>query len=87
MERRPVAVSDVASLLGVSINTVNAWRKRAAGAKQVEPFPPAVGKVAGIDYWWEDEVLAWARRTGRVKAASDEPSAGHREGTSTSAET
>jgi uncharacterized protein YjcR len=65
-ERRPVAVSDIAEMLGVSINTVNAWRKRAAGAKQVEPFPPAAGKVAKkIDYWWADEVLAWAQRTGR----------------------
>jgi len=66
-DRRPVAVSDIAALLGVSINTVNAWRKRAAGAKQVEPFPPAVGKVAGADYWWADEILAWAGRTGRIK--------------------
>ncbi|MEV6159449.1 hypothetical protein AB0L53_54865 [Nonomuraea sp. NPDC052129] len=64
---RPVAVSDIAVLLGVSINTVNAWRKRAAGAKQVEPFPPAVGKVAGADYWWADEILAWAKRTGRIR--------------------
>lgn len=64
---RPVAVSDIAVLLGVTVNTVNAWRKRAAGAKQVEPFPPASGKVAGTDYWWDDDVLAWARRTGRLK--------------------
>ncbi|MGJ6961163.1 hypothetical protein ACSDR0_04575 [Streptosporangium sp. G11] len=63
----PVAVSDVAALLGVTVNTVNQWRKRAASAKQVEPFPPASGKVAGTDYWWADEILAWAKRTGRVK--------------------
>lgn len=67
-------MSDVAALLGVSTNTVNAWRKRAAGAKQVEPFPPAVGKVAGADYWWEDQVIGWARRTGRLPA---EPAADH----------
>ncbi|MGW2143218.1 helix-turn-helix domain-containing protein [Nonomuraea bangladeshensis] len=69
----PVAVSDIAALLGVSVHTVNQWRKRAAGAKQVEPFPPAVGKVAGADYWWADEILAWAARTGRRS--------GHSEGT------
>ncbi|MEU8275685.1 hypothetical protein ACFYOK_10915 [Microbispora bryophytorum] len=66
-ERRPVAVSDVAEMLGVSVNTVNAWRKRAAGAKQVEPFPPAVGKVAHMDYWWDTDIRAWAERTGRLK--------------------
>ncbi|MEV6152634.1 hypothetical protein AB0L53_20020 [Nonomuraea sp. NPDC052129] len=63
---RPLAMSDVATLLSVSVNTVNAWRKRAAGAKQVEPFPPAAGKVANMDYWWEDQILAWAQRTGRT---------------------
>lgn len=66
-------MSDVAVLLGVSINTVHAWRKRAAGAKQVEPFPQPEGKVAGADYWWADEILAWAARTGRRP--------GHTEGT------
>lgn len=64
---RPVAVSDIADLLGVTVNTVNQWRKRAASAKQVEPFPPAAGKIAATDYWWADEIQAWARRTGRLK--------------------
>lgn len=64
---RPVAVSDIGVLLGVSINTVNAWRKRAAGAKQVEPLPQPAGKVAGADFWWADDILAWAQRTGRLK--------------------
>lgn len=65
---RPLAMSDIAALLGVTVNTVNAWRKRAAGAKQVEPFPAPAGKVATkIDYWWEDHIVEWARRTGRLK--------------------
>lgn len=63
----PLAVSDIAALLGVAVDTVNQWRKRAASAKQVEPFPPAAGKVAHVDYWWSDEILAWARRTERIK--------------------
>ncbi|MEU6725544.1 helix-turn-helix domain-containing protein [Nonomuraea wenchangensis] len=72
---RPVAVSDIADLLGVSVNTVNQWRKRAASAVKVTPFPPAEGKVAGIDYWWEDKILDWARLTERLKpAAPDRPS-------------
>lgn len=66
-ERIPVAVSDIAPLLGVSVNTVNQWRKRAASAKQVEPFPAAAGKVAGTDYWWDTDIRAWAKRTGRLK--------------------
>ncbi|MFF4417057.1 hypothetical protein ACFYY8_31440 [Streptosporangium sp. NPDC001559] len=66
-DRQPVAVSDIAVLLGVSVNTVNQWRKRAASATRVEPFPPAVGKVAGVDYWWADQIRDWARRTGRLK--------------------
>jgi len=70
---RPVAVSDIADLLGVSVNTVNQWRKRAASAVRVTPFPPAAGKVAATDYWWEDEILAWADKTGRRKTP---PSAG-----------
>lgn len=64
---RPLAVSDVATFLAVSVHTVNQWRRRAATAKQVEPFPPPAGKVAGVDYWWEDDVVGWARRTGRLK--------------------
>jgi hypothetical protein len=68
---RPVAVSDIAALLGVSVHTVNQWRKRAAGLKQVEPMPPPVGKVAGADYWWADEILAWAERTGRAPSQPD----------------
>lgn len=63
----PVAVSDIAVLLGVSVHTVNQWRKRAAGMKQATPFPPAVGKVAGADYWWADQILEWADQTGRRK--------------------
>lgn len=66
-ERRPVAVSDIAALLGVSVHTVNQWRRRAASAKQVEPFPPPSGKVAGVDYWWDHDIFGWAERTGRLK--------------------
>lgn len=69
---RPVAVSDIADLLGVSVNTVNQWRKRAASAVRVTPFPPAVGKVAGVDYWWEDLILEWAEKTGRRKQPAGE---------------
>jgi len=72
----PLAVSDIAALLGVSVHTVNQWRKRAAGTKQVEPLPPAAGKVAGMDYWWSDEILSWAKRTGRIRIDS-----GHTQGT------
>ncbi|MFF0860869.1 helix-turn-helix domain-containing protein [Nonomuraea sp. NPDC003560] len=64
---RPVAVSDIAALLDVSVHTVHQWRKRAASAKRVEPFPDPAGTVAGADYWWADQVLAWAKRTGRIK--------------------
>jgi hypothetical protein len=68
---RPLAVSDIAVILEVSVNTVNQWRKRAAGAQRVEPFPPAAGEVGGMAYWWEDEILAWAGRTGRLKTPRD----------------
>jgi hypothetical protein len=64
---RPVAVSDIADVLGVSVNTVNQWRKRAVKTVKAIPFPPAEGKVAGVDYWWEDKILDWARESGRLK--------------------
>lgn len=63
----PVAVSDIAALLGVSVHTVNQWRKRAAGMKQAVPFPPPEGKVAGADFWWADKILEWATQSGRRK--------------------
>ncbi|MFF0309785.1 hypothetical protein ACFYSC_20345 [Streptosporangium sp. NPDC004379] len=72
-ERHPVAVGDIAVLLAVSVHTVNQWRQRAAHAKRVEPFPPAAGKVAGVDYWWDLDILGWAQRTGRIKEASPGP--------------
>lgn len=68
---RPVAVSDIAELLGVSVNTVNQWRKRAATAVKVIPFPPAAGKVAGTDYWWEDQIIDWAKATQRLKPSAE----------------
>lgn len=71
-DHKPVAVSDIAALLGVSVNTVNQWRKRAAGATKAIPFPPAVGKVAGIDYWWDDQILDWAKASGRLKQTAGE---------------
>jgi hypothetical protein len=35
--------------VAVSINTVNCWRK----------------KTAGADYCWADEILTWSKRAGR----------------------
>lgn len=66
-ERRAVSVGGIAALLGVSPNTVKAWIKRGPGMKDKEALPQPVDEVSpqGPVYWWSDDVIAWARRTGR----------------------
>ena len=65
--RSRVTINGVARMFGVNKATARQWRDFAVIVKQVEPFPPAAGKVAATDYWWADEIQAWARRTGRLK--------------------
>lgn len=64
----PVGIDGIAEALGVSENTVIAWRRRSKEWVNVEPFPEAEGKISGRDWWWLSDVLDWADKTGRLKA-------------------
>lgn len=54
-----VGPAEIADLLGVHANTINAWKVRDLD------FPAPIRRLRGIDLWDRREVLAWARRTGR----------------------
>jgi hypothetical protein len=63
----PVGIDGIAERLGVSENTVIAWRRRSKEWVNVPAFPEPEGKISGRDWWWLDDVLTWARKTGRLK--------------------
>lgn len=54
-----VGPAEIASLLHVDSNTINAWK-----ARDVD-FPQPIRRLKHIVLWDEREVLEWARRTGR----------------------
>jgi hypothetical protein len=54
-----VGPAEIADLLGVHANTINAWKVRDLD------FPTPIRRLRGIDLWDRREVLAWAERTGR----------------------
>lgn len=67
-ERWPVGIDGIAEALGVTQNTVVTWRRRSAKEwVHVERFPEPAGQISGRDWWWLDDVLTWARKTGRLK--------------------
>ena len=63
----PVGIDGIAAHLGVSENTVIAWRRRSAEWVNVAKFPESEGKISGRDWWWLSDVLDWAEKTGRRK--------------------
>ncbi|MFF0249645.1 hypothetical protein ACWEU6_17875 [Streptosporangium sandarakinum] len=64
----PVGIDGVAEHLGVSENTVIAWRRRSEKEwVTVEKFPEPEGKISGRVWWWLADILGWAERTGRLK--------------------
>jgi hypothetical protein len=58
-----VGPAEIADLLGVHPNTINAWKIRHLD------FPTPIRRLRGIDLWDRREVLAWAQRTGRYPRA------------------
>jgi predicted DNA-binding transcriptional regulator AlpA len=54
-----VGPAEIAALLHVDSNTINAWK-----ARDVD-FPQPIRRLRHIVLWDEREVLEWARRTGR----------------------
>lgn len=58
-----VGPAEIADLLGVHANTINAWKVRDLD------FPAPIRRLRGIDLWDRREVLAWAERTGRYPRA------------------
>ena len=64
-----VGPAEIAELLGVHANTINAWKGRDVD------FPPPIRRLRGIDLWDDREVLAWGRRTGRYPRRPEGPEA------------
>lgn len=54
-----VGAAEIAELLRVHPNTINAWKVRDLD------FPLPIRRLRGLDIWDQREVLAWARRTNR----------------------
>jgi hypothetical protein len=63
-----VGPAEIASILKIEANTINAWKKR------YPDFPAPVRRLKTGDVWDDREVLAWAKKTGRYdpsETASD----------------
>jgi predicted site-specific integrase-resolvase len=54
-----VGIAEIADLLGVPANTVRTWKRRG-----VLPPPVRVLRQGGV--WVQADVVAWARRVGRM---------------------
>lgn len=75
-----VGIVEIAARLGVKRPTVDQWRQRANKPytrkewrnPRAEPFPEPFDAVGGRPAWHWGDVRAWAKRTGRIKAVSDE---------------
>lgn len=61
-DRDPVDVVEIARRLGVKAVTVRAWRARPA-----TNFPPPRWAAAGGLWDWTEDILPWAKATGRWK--------------------
>jgi len=67
----PVGTDGIAEYLGVSENTVRAWRQRSAKAwVRVARFPEPAGQIAGRDWWWLADIIEWAKKTNRLPRGS-----------------
>lgn len=58
----PVGLTEIARMLGYPLNTVQAWSKR-------RRLPASAGTISGQPFYWADEILRWAQRTGRDRLA------------------
>jgi hypothetical protein len=56
-----VGPAEIASILNIEANTINAWKKRHPD------FPVPVRRLKTGDVWDDREVLAWAKKTGRYE--------------------
>ncbi|GIH69412.1 hypothetical protein [Sphaerimonospora thailandensis] len=61
----PVGIDGIAAELGVTENTVMAWRRRSADWVRVEKFPEPAGRISNRAWWWLADILDWAEKTGR----------------------
>jgi predicted DNA-binding transcriptional regulator AlpA len=55
-----VGLTEIAEMLGVS-------RQRVDQLARAPDFPPPMGQLRAGSIWERDDVVAWARRTGRAK--------------------
>lgn len=64
----PVGPQEIAERLGVSIETVHSWRKRARRGTypNAEPIPNETITVSGIPLWGWKAIRTWAETTGRL---------------------
>ncbi len=59
-----VGAAEIAELLEVHPNTINAWKVRDVD------FPEPLRKLRGLDLWDRREIIDWAQRTNRYPPRS-----------------
>ena len=62
---RLVGLAEISNLLGVKPETPRMWRQRGV-------LPPALQELAMGPVWLEDDIIGWARDTGRLPNDQDE---------------
>ena len=66
----PVGIVEIVDRLGISRATVDQWKLRYSAEKvagtSLVPFPEPRWTVGGRPAWNWDEIVAWAKATGRT---------------------
>ena len=76
MQAGMLTLRDVAAIAGVTRQAVTNWRRRAATKLGPLPFPRAINRINGVEYFATTDVLAWLKASGRgrnLEAGDDAP--------------
>ncbi|MFT3833320.1 MAG: hypothetical protein QM711_08370 [Micropruina sp.] len=76
MQAGMLTLRDVAAIAGVTRQAVTNWRRRSATKVGPLPFPRAINRINGVEYFATTDVLAWLKTSGRghnIEASEDAP--------------
>lgn len=76
MQPGMLTLRDVAAIAGVTRQAVTNWRRRSATKAGPLPFPRAIKRIDGLDYFATTDVVEWLKASGRghnIEASEDAP--------------
>lgn len=76
MQPGMLTLRDVAVIAGVTRQAVTNWRRRSATKSGPLPFPRAIKRIDGVEYFATTDIVAWLKASGRgqnIEASEDAP--------------